>query len=181
MNGRQRRWGSDSVPDHPSSAAVPVVSETGHVRLYLPATLVDLAPADGLRPTAAHAVTPQLAAALPGEDDEALEFSALLAAADGSVELLAASPTAPRRRVVVVAEVPGAARDGVPGGPPSEVVPPVLVRWSEVVSLHVDEAAAEADVAPAASGDGDALERVAERDLLWYDASELDVVRRLTG
>jgi hypothetical protein len=38
----------------------------------------------------------------------------------------------------------------------------------------VDEAAAEEDVVAALAGDDEAVERLAERDLLWYDASELD-------
>lgn len=151
------------------------------MRFYLPATLLDLDEEDGLTPTAAHSVTPDLAAALPEEDDEGLEFAAMLAAADASVSLLARTPAAPRRRVVVVAEVAKAELEPVADGLPSEVVPPTGVPWSEVVSLHVDDAAAEPDVAAAASGDDDAGERAADRDLLWYDGSELDAVRRLVG
>lgn len=151
------------------------------MRLYLPATLLDLEKEDGLTPPAAHCVTPDLAAALPEEDDEGLEFAAMLAAADASVSLLARAPTTPRRRVVVVAEVANAEPERVADSLPSEVVPPPRVPWSEVVSVHVDDAAAEPDVAAAASGDDDAGERTADRDLLWYDVSELDAVRRLAG
>jgi len=37
----------------------------------------------------------------------------------------------------------------------------------------LDEAGAEADARAAAGGDEDALERLEERDLLWYDVSEV--------
>lgn len=150
------------------------------MRLYLPATLPEFVDPLGLRPPAAHAVTPGLRAALPDEDAEGLEFVAMLAAADASVLMLADHPEAPRRRVVVVAEVPGPPARPLPGGLPSAVEPPAVVPWSAVVSLHVDEEGAIADVAAAAAGDEEAGDRAAERDLLWYDVSELDEVRRLT-
>jgi hypothetical protein len=152
--------------------------DTVAVRLYLPATLRLLIQADGLHPTTAHAVTPELAAVFPEEDEEGLEFAALLAAADDAVALLAEDVTAPRRRVVVVADVAGETPRRTEGLP-SAVVPPAVVPWLAVVSLHVDEGEAEADVAAALDGDGEALERAAERDLLWFDVSELDLVRRL--
>jgi hypothetical protein len=155
------------------------VRQTGTVRLYLPATLRDLLASDGVRPSVAHAATSALAAALPDEDSEGLEFAAMLAAADASVPLLAADEAAPRRRVVVVVEVAGEFA-GVADGLPSEVAAPSSVPWSRVSSIHVDEADAEADVAAAARGDADALDRAAERDLLWFDVSELDALRRLS-
>lgn len=151
------------------------------MRLYLPTTLRAMARPGALRPTRAHAVTPDLAAALAGEDDEALEFAALLAAADASVMLLAEDAAAPRRRVVVVADLPGVRCERRSDDLPSAVEPPAAVPWSAVVSVHVDDGDAEADVAAAARGDAEALDRAAERDLLWYDASELDSVRSLAG
>ena len=151
------------------------------MRIYLPMTVADLADPDGVRPSAAHAVTRELAAALPGEDEEGLEFAALLAAADASVGLLSADPSVPSRRVVVVADVSGVPSAARAGGLPSEVEPPAAVPWDQVVSLHVDDGDAESDVAAAAAGDEEALERAAERDLLWFDVSELDDLRRLRG
>jgi hypothetical protein len=47
-----------------------------------------------------------------------------------------------------------------------------------VVCAHVDEPAAAADVVEALTGDEDAVERLDERDLLWYDATELGAVPR---
>ena len=55
------------------------------------------------------------------------------------------------------------------------------VGWTDVVALLVDEPAASEDVRAAATGDADALDRSAERDLLWYDVVELDDLRRELG
>ena len=151
------------------------------MRLYLPATAADLDDSTGITPRWAHAVTPALRAELPEEDDEGLEMTAMLAAADESVRRLAADGSVPRR-IVVAADVPDTSvlppevldEDQLPTA--VEVVTPVA--WSRVVALHVDEAEAAADVAAAAAGDDDALERAADRDLLWFDVIELDDLRR---
>ncbi|WP_341358760.1 hypothetical protein V5H98_13485 [Georgenia sp. M64] len=157
------------------------------MRLYLPATSADLR--SGLTPRWAHAVTTGLRAELPEEDDEGLEMVATLAAADESVTLLG-SGTAPAaagghvapRRVVIVADMPDSAvlvpevlgEEQLPTA--VEVVEPV--DWSEVVAILVDEPEAEQDVLAAAGGDEEALERAAERDLLWFDVVELADLRR---
>ena len=53
------------------------------------------------------------------------------------------------------------------------------VAWEDVAAIHVDEESAAREVA-AATTDDEAFERVAERDLLWYDAGErADLARRL--
>jgi hypothetical protein len=39
--------------------------------------------------------------------------------------------------------------------------------------VHVDEPAATSDVVAALAGDGLAEERVIERELLWYDVTEV--------
>ena len=57
---------------------------------------------------------------------------------------------------------------------PSTVRLTTSVGWDDVACAHVDEAAAEPDVVAALGGDAAALERLAERDMLWYDASELE-------
>ncbi|MDD9206081.1 hypothetical protein PU560_06295, partial [Georgenia sp. 10Sc9-8] len=67
------------------------------MRIYLPATSADLSSDAGLLPRWAHAVTPALRTALPDEDEESHEMSALLAAADASVGLLEADDSLPRR------------------------------------------------------------------------------------
>lgn len=146
------------------------------MRVYLPATARDLA-ADRLSPRRAHAVTAALASALPDEDEEGLEVSASLCAADSSVVLLSepAGAGAADRRVVVAADLD---RDDVRELPVSEDVLPgtvevtAPVEWRDVAALLVDEAEAEADVRLARTGDEEAFERVADADLLWYDVSE---------
>ena len=156
------------------------------MRIYLPATLDELTalavstrrPASlDLEPRGAHAVTAALAAALPDEDEEGLEYSAHLAAADDTLALIAASPTADRRRLVLSVEVPDDAVVAAAGDAtvisPSAVDIVVPVPGAVVVCGHIDETDAVADVEATLAGDDDAVERLVERDLLWYDASEL--------
>jgi hypothetical protein len=159
------------------------------VRLYLPVTLLDVDAARS-QPAAttavttavatlrAHAVTPALRELFPEEDDEGLEYAAQLAAADDSLELVGAAPDAPRLRVVLAADVDAGAVTVLDEDVPSRVALSAPVAWSAVVCAHVDEPAAADDVAAALTGDEDAVERLDERDLLWYDATELDAIPR---
>ncbi len=147
---------------------------TGRVRVYLPAVL-DQLPCDQVGPGGGHAVTADLRAALPGEDDEGWEYAALLAAADDALALLARHPGAPRLRVVLAADVPDNLVD-VPAGPDEPATAVDLVAgapWSAVVSVHVDEPDAAGEVVAALAGDIAADERLAERELLWYDVTEV--------
>lgn len=150
------------------------------MRIYLPATLDELDAFTLLPARGAHAVTPALRAALPDEDEEGLEFAAQLAAADDSLLRIAAAPSAPPLRLVVSADVP----DAIVGEPdqaspaPSAVDLLGVVQRGWVVCVHVDEPVASADVTAALDGQEAAIERLAERDLLWYDVSELDAVPR---
>lgn len=156
------------------------------MRIYLPATLDELAAlvvsakrpaALDLAPRGAHAVTAALAAALPEEDDEGLEYSAHLAAADDTLALIAASPEIERRRLVLTVEVPDEAVVAAVGDvtvlSPSAVDIVVAVPGAIIVCGHVDELEAVHDVEATLAGDDAAVERLVERDLLWYDASEL--------
>lgn len=146
------------------------------MRIYLPSSLAELGSRSGLAPRVVHAVTPALRAALPDEDDEGLEYAAQLLAADDSLDALDTGSRAGRRRVVVAADVPDALVDAVDPGEahaPSAVRLTSTVGWDDVACAHVDEVAAEGDVVAAAGGDEAAAERLAERDLLWYDVSEL--------
>ena len=144
------------------------------MRVYLPAVL-DQLPCEQVGPGRAHAVTPDLRAALPAEDDEGWEYAALLAAADDALALLAHHPRAPRLRVVLAADVP----DGLVDVPTRSHEPASAVDlvagapWSAVVSVHVDEPVAAADVVAALAGDAAATERLVEQELLWYDVTEV--------
>ncbi len=151
------------------------------MRIYLPASLDQLDPTAGpLSARRAHAVTPALRALFPDEDDEGLEFAAQLAAADDSLEHLARHPDLPQLRLVVSVDVPDAAVLPVTDDEdvPSAVEVVQEVPQSEVICVHVDEPGAAPDVALAAGGDESAVDRLDERDLLWYDASELASIPR---
>jgi hypothetical protein len=157
-------------------------------------------------PRRAHAVTKELEAALPDEDAEGLEYVAALNAADDSLALIAGRPDAPHQRVIITVEVPDAAVGPVAGGDEdddepvaSEVQVTSTVESVAIVCLHVDEAEAAADIADvlaAADEESDAettaevgeesdtaldeaLQRVTDRDLLWYDWSEIKDVPRV--
>lgn len=158
------------------------------MRVYLPSTLSRLAAIAaagevGPAPLAGCAVTPALREWYAEGDQEELEYAALTAAARLSLRLLAADPTAPRRRVVLAADdVPDRAAEP---GPESRAAVrlTVAVPLSQVAAIHVDdpaviEAVGVAVVAlPAAdAGDEDAAFLVAEaeaHELQWYAPSEI--------
>lgn len=159
------------------------------MRIYLPATLDEINPpttGDGpggrlaLTPRIVHAVTPALQEALPDEDEEGWEYAAQLAAADESLVLIAERPQAPRLRLVLAVDVPddAVAPSSDEEALPSERVLTEAVPLDTVVCAHVDEPAAAADVEGCLAGDDDATERLLDRDLLWYDASELAAIPR---
>lgn len=164
------------------------------VRVYVPATVPMLAAlrASGLLgtgPVIAHAVTPALREWYAEGDEEELEYVAFTRAAQAALQLLRHDPTAPRRRVVVSADVASAAliREDVELGS-STVRLPEPVTLAEVAAIHVDGADATAEVAAAAdvveealAGDPDAqftVDGAEDHELEWYAVSELD---QLTG
>ncbi len=146
------------------------------MRVYLPVTLDELQHGSPvlLTPRVVHAVTPQLRATWPDEDEEGWEYAAQAGAADDSLVRVAASPGAPALRVVVAADVPDAAVRALTDPPvPSAVELTSGVDLAAIVSVHVDEPEAAADVRAVVDGDEAAIERLEERDLLWYDVSEV--------
>jgi hypothetical protein len=161
------------------------------MRVYLPMTLPALgrAQAGGEFPAAedgevaVHAVTAAVREWYVAGDREELEFAVLTEAARACLQLLADDPDAPRRRVVVAADVPDAAVTPRSGTVRSAAGTAGPVPLSAVASVHVDEPAAEGTVAAAVAsldaakaGDADAGFLVDEAegcDLLWYDVSEI--------
>lgn len=156
------------------------------MRVFLPATLTTVrslrspgGTAGGIVAERGHAVTVALRERFPDADDEELAYEAYRNAARESLELLGGDPAAPRRRVVVAADVLVDTSTG-----DSAVVLPGPVSLSAVAALHVDGPGAERDVAAAAAalpaaaaGETDAQRAVArteEHELEWYDVSELD-------
>jgi hypothetical protein len=157
-------------------------------RVYLPITLAGLAAAQNLGvfagPHAAHAVTGAVREWYVEGEEEELEYAALTEAAEASLRLLAADPDAPRRRVVVAADVPAAdVLDVDDERFRSAVRVGADVPVSAVASVHVDETTAakvvaEAIIALVAADAGDddaqfALDEAEATELLWYDVSEV--------
>lgn len=159
------------------------------MRVYLPATLPGLADVLGKgevgpSPLRAFAVTPALRESYASGDDEELEYVAMLAAAKQSLRMLDTDQDAPRRRVVLAADVPDTqvswhAYDDEPAAVEVDMVIPVKA----IASGHVDELDAVADVAAAAdaitaadAGDDDAsftVDSAEAHELAWYATQEL--------
>jgi hypothetical protein len=175
------------------------------MRVFLPSTLPALAkvlPAGQISPPAqadasassgspgdegplcGYAVTPALREAYASGDEEELEYSALTEAARASLRLLAADPAAPRRRVVLAADIPAEQVGWDPrSGEPGRVLVTGAVPVRLLASAHVDELEAAADVRAAAealpaadAGDEDAefaVDGAEGHELAWYASQEL--------
>ena len=163
---------------------------TDLVRVYVPATVPMLAEMRtsgqlGTGATVAHAVTPALREWYAEGDEEELEYVAFTRAAQAALQLLRHDPKAPRRRVVVSADVASTAfvREDVELGS-STVRLPQPVSFKEVASIHVDSVDAAEGVAAAAevveealAGDPDAqftVDGAEDHELEWYAVTELD-------
>ncbi len=159
------------------------------MRVYLPSTILALADAltkgeVGEAPLHAFAVTPALREAYASGDDEELEYVAMLTAARQSLRLLAGDPDAPRRRVVLAADVPDREVNWTAyDDEPAAVVVRNAVPITAVVSGHVDAPEAAGDVGaaadavgPADDGDEDAaftVDSAEGHELAWYATQEL--------
>jgi hypothetical protein len=165
------------------------------MRIYLPATLPALA--DLLRraeigpaPVRGFAVTPALREWYASGGEEELEYVAMTHAARASLRLLAADPAAPRRRVVLAADVPDEhiRCDGGFSDPTRvDITAPIPLPW--LVSAHIDDLVAVGDVskavtalAAADTGDEDArflVDGAEGHELAWYASQELPYVTEL--
>ena len=159
------------------------------MRVYLPMTLAELGSAlvdgqVGPAPVVGFAVTPALREWYASGDLEELEYIAMMQAARASLRMLHADTRAPRRRVVLAAELSESVITSINGlDKPGKVSVTLPVLLSDVVSGHVDadEAAADVDAAAAAlpaadAGDGDAkfvVDSAEGNELLWYATQEL--------
>ncbi|MDQ1683673.1 MAG: hypothetical protein QOC82_410 [Frankiaceae bacterium] len=155
------------------------------MRVYLPSTLPLLREwlAAGRAPGGpGYAVTPALREWYREASEEEIEYAATQAAGRGSLALLAAEPMAPRRRVVLAAEVADA-DVAVLGSPRAGVAVGVPVALSSWASALVDDEEADGVISVAASalsraelGDEDAKFAVDEADayeLAWYAVQEI--------
>ena len=169
------------------------------MRVYLPATmsvlrtLVDEGRLTG--PHTAFAVTPQLreffALSDADADVEELEYAALLTAARASLRLLDIDPLAPRRRVVLAADVPDDAVTPMddPHVERGAVRVKADVRLQDVASAHIDGEEAEEDVRAAVNvvleadlGSDDAqfvVDQAEGHELAWYASQEIGAVLEL--
>jgi len=163
------------------------------MRVYVPLTLSGLAEAHkngelGPGPLGAYAVTPALREWYVSDDIEELEYAALNRAAAASLRMLAGTPGAVRRRVVVAVDVPDsvAALDpdrGFDASSLGEVRIGRAVPLAKAAAVHVDSGDAEADVTAAADalgaadqGDGDAqftVDGADDHELLWFATQEI--------
>jgi len=159
------------------------------MRVYLPFTLPTLAKllAEGQAasaPVRGYAVTPALREWYSSGDDEELEYVAMTHAARASLRLLQGEPEAPSRRVVLAADLPEQQITAVAGfDQPALVEVRTPVSLADVVSGHIDEPGAVADISAAIAaleaadgGDQDArftVDGAEGHELLWYATQEL--------
>jgi hypothetical protein len=157
------------------------------VRVYIAATvpiLSELRKRGEIDARDAHAVTPALREWYVEGDEEELEYVAFTRAAQEALRLLRADPSAPRRRVVVSADLPaGQVGRGAQELGSSTVRLTGAVPVTAVAAIHTDAAGAADDIGAAASvveealaGDPDAqfvVDGAEDHDLEWYDVSEL--------
>lgn len=158
--------------------------------MYVPTTVPMLSTlrAEGqLAGVRGHAVTPALREWYAEGDEEELEYVAFTRAAQGALRLLRHDPGAPRRRVVVSADVPTSVvirEDSELGSSAVRLAGPV--ELTSVAAIHVDGAGAADDIAAAAdvveealAGDPDAqftVDGAEDHELEWYDVSELETL-----
>ena len=139
------------------------------MRCFIPLTVADLAadsPVGFSVGARVFAGTPALAAATGVEDEEELDHLALVTAGDYSALAVSIGPA---RRVVVAADAELEAAENPEL--PSELRLAARLRWGDVVAIFLDDADAECDVR-AAGEDQDALDRLEDYELSWYDISE---------
>lgn len=159
------------------------------MRVYLPSTIPALAKAlvageIGPAPLVGYAVTPALREWYASGDQEELEYAAMTEAARASLRLIGDDSSAPPRRVVLAVELPeSAVRCSADLADRGTVQVLAAVPLRKIVSAHVDDPAAAADVRaavdalPAAdAGDDDAqfvVDSAEGYDLMWYATQEL--------
>jgi hypothetical protein len=158
------------------------------MRVYVPATLpalITLWDAGGLgpKPLRGFAVTPTLREWYAAGDLDELEYAAMSDAARASLRLLCQDPTAPRRRVVVAADVPDDFVSWAAGTDRAAVLVDATLPLATIAAVHVDAKDADADIATAvaampAADDGDedaqfAVDGAEGHELMWYATQEI--------
>jgi len=141
------------------------------MRVFVPGAVGEIAryTSGHWEPERGYAVTERLMDISAYDDPDELAEQARDAAAEDSIVELG-SPL----RLVVAIDVSRADVAPVPDAHPAAVTITGRVMADSIACVFLDEAGAADDARAAAGGDEEALERLEERDLLWYDVSELD-------
>ena len=143
------------------------------MRVYIPGTVADL-PLYGSgswEPSEGFGVTPRLLEISAHDDQELLAEQARDAAATASVAEFGSA-----LRLVVVVDYPRADVTPAPDEHPAAVHMVGRVMADAIACVFVDEPEAAADARDAAAGDLEALGRLDERTMLWFDTSEMDLI-----
>lgn len=157
------------------------------MRLYLPATINDLRLINSgeldLSKAPAHGATQKFIGEYEAEgitDMEEVEFGAFLNAVDDSLMLIANDPSVAWRRLVISVDVPDAAVTTTTAQDQelasSAVVVNAALPQVKVACFHIDEVEAAQDIQAVFEGNEDAIVALSDRDLLWYDISEISDV-----
>lgn len=151
------------------------------MRVYLASTLAALPSVvkeQRVSGGGAYAVTPALREWYLSGDEEELEYVALLRAARQSLILLADEVRAPRRRVVLAADVPERTVNPGRGEDPAAVLVAGDIPLDAVQAVHVDDAGAAPLVRAALVDPDDEMVQadLEDRDLLWYATQELETL-----
>ncbi len=143
------------------------------MRVYIPATVGQLrdVASGSWEPGRGFAATDRMLEIAPQLDPDEIAEEVIHVAAMHSA-LALRSPL----RVVVVADHPRPEVVAEPESHPAAVSIEGKVRLDSVACLFVDEPGAEPDVAGALVDDEAALDRLGDRDLLWYDVSEIGAI-----
>ncbi|MFN8125795.1 MAG: hypothetical protein U0R64_04720 [Candidatus Nanopelagicales bacterium] len=133
------------------------------MRVYVPVTFV------GLRRASSSGALPSSGwrAHVLETDDETGEYAALQAAARESLTELRSEPEAPRRRAVVVANVPEEWTEAEPDG---TVILTRRIPVERFVAVYADPEDSTAAVVAALAGKESPIEAM---DLLWFARQEL--------
>lgn len=140
------------------------------MRVYIPATVDELAlqTSGQWEPALAYAVTEAWRDAAEDLDDDELAEAAIDAAAmESGLEL------GSRLRAVIAADVSRADAVVDPSVHPAAVRINGKLAPASIACVFLDEDDAADDVIAARAGDDDALERLADRTLLWFDLAEV--------
>lgn len=146
------------------------------MHVFLPGTVPALAALLDEGRLEGEPLTAFTAAPGPGGDSEEAEYEAMCAAAEESLRLLAADPSAPRRRVVLTAEMPDhiVEHEARHGDDVARVSVRASIPYKKLRALHVDDERAVADVSKAVEDPGsDAAD---DHELLWFAVQEIRYV-----